>query len=236
MNMAIIFAGGAGQRMGREIPKQFLAWNGKAILIQTLELFERCRRIDEVIVVSKGDWIGYTKELIAEAGLKKVADVIPGGETALESQYRGLQRARELHPHTEDIAVLIHDGVRPLVSAETIEKCLASVHTYGSAVTVCPAIETVIQTDEAGSVTGVLDRGFCRMAKAPQGFFLKDILAVHEKTMAEGRHSYIDSASMMFDNGFSLHTVEGEPENIKITTPLDYYMYCGIIKSREKEC
>ena len=234
MNIALIFAGGIGSRMGSETPKQFLEWNGKAIIIHTLNVFENHPDIDEIVIACKTDWIGYTGELVAREGIKKVVSIVPGGETALDSQYNGLREIKRLHPK-EDVAVLIHDGVRPLVDADTIKRNIVSVWANGNAITVTRAIETVILADDGGAVGEILDRNYCRMAKAPQSFRLDDIIGAHEKAISEGRHDFIDSASMMMHYGYTLHTVMGEPENIKVTTPSDYYMFLGISKNRTEE-
>ena len=233
-NVAILFAGGVGSRMGSETPKQFLEWNGKAIIIHTLDVFEQCEKIDEIILACKEDWIPFTRELIEKEGLKKVVSIVPGGATALDSQYNGLKEARRLHPG-EDVCVLIHDGVRPLVDEPTILRCIEGVEKFGSAITVTRAIETVITIDDNEEICEILDRSHCRMAKAPQCFRLSEILGAHEDAIACGKHEFIDSASMMMAYGHKLHTVMGEPENIKITTPSDYYMFLGISQSRKAE-
>lgn len=234
MNIALIFAGGIGSRMGSDTPKQFLEWNGKAIIIHTLNVFEKHSDIDEIVIACKEDWIDYTKELIEKEGLSKVVAIVPGGKTALESQYNGLKKIKQLHSG-EDVAVLIHDGVRPLVDAATVKRNIDSVWQFGNAITVTNAIETVIKINEEESVVEILNRDYCRMAKAPQSFKLDDILFAHERAIADGMHNFIDSASMMIHYGFTLHTVMGEPENIKVTTPSDYYMFLGISKNRECE-
>lgn len=234
MNIALIFAGGIGSRMGSETPKQFLEWNGKAIIIHTLDVFEKYPDIDEIVIACKEDWIDYTRELIKRAEIKKVVSIVPGGKSALESQYNGLKKIKQLHPEGK-IAVLIHDGVRPLVDSETVKRNIDSVWKFGNAITVTRAIETVIKVNEEDSVEKILNRDYCRMAKAPQSFQLDEILSVHEKAMEEGMHNFIDSASMMIHYGYTLHTVMGEPENIKVTTPSDYYMFLGISKNRESE-
>lgn len=233
MNVALIFAGGTGSRMGSETPKQFLEWNGKAIIIHTLNIFENHKNIDEIVVACKDDWIDYTQKLIKKEGIKKVVSIVPGGTTALESQYYGLKEIKRLHQN-DDIAVLIHDGVRPLLDSATVDRNIDCVWKNGNAITVTKAIETVIAIDEQNAVKEILDRNSCRMAKAPQSFMLKDIMEIHEKAIADDNHKFIDSASMMIYYGHTLHTVMGEPENIKITTPSDYYMFLGISKNREK--
>lgn len=233
MNVALVFAGGIGSRMGSETPKQYLEWNGKAIIIHTLNIFEKHPDVNEIVIACKEEWIDYTMELIQREGIEKVVSVIPGGATALESQYNGLKEIKRLHP-TDEIAVLIHDGVRPLVDTATIKRNIDSVWIYGNAITVTKAIETVIIVDEQGSVKEILNRDYCRMAKAPQSFKLDDIIDAHKKAISEGKHNFIDSASMMIYYGHTLHTVMGEPENIKVTTPSDYYMFLGISKNRKK--
>ncbi len=230
MNIALIFAGGVGSRMGSDIPKQFLEWNGKTIIIQTLEVFEKHPEIDEIVVVCKEEWIDFTNNLIQEAKIKKVKSIIPGGDTALDSQYYGLLKVRDLHPQ-DDVIVLIHDGVRPLVDENTISSCIECTRKYGNAITVTKAIETVICINEEEEITNILDRKNCRMAKAPQAFKLDEILSAHEMSIKDGCHTFIDSASLMMNYGFKLHTIIGKPENIKITTASDYYMYYGIINA-----
>ena len=194
-------------------------------------MFEQTDLIDGIVLACKAEWIDHSKNLIKEAGLQKVLSIVPGGESALDSQYNGLAEAKRLFPN-EDVTVLIHDGVRPLVDKETIERNIESVETKGSAITVTPAIETVMVTDN-GSINRILNRSECLMAKAPQSFKLDDILSVHDRAKAEGIHDFIDSASMMMHYGYKLYPVLGETENIKITTPSDYYMFTGIIKNRE---
>ena len=232
MNVALIFAGGIGSRMGSDTPKQFLEWNGKAIIIHTLNVFENHSEIDAIVIACKEDWIDYTRQLIEKEEIKKVVSIVPGGATALDSQFNGLKEIKRLYPN-EKVAVLIHDGVRPLVDAATVKRNIDSVWENGNAITVTKAIETVIKIDEEGSVQEILNRDYCRMAKAPQSFKLDDIIATHKKAIAEGKHDFIDSASMMIYYGHTLHTVMGEPENIKVTTPSDYYMFLGISKNRE---
>lgn len=230
--IAVIFAGGVGSRMKNDkMPKQFLEWNGKPILIQTLAIFEAEPYIDGIVLVCKADWMDYAKALIEKEGLQKVVSVVPGGETALDSQYNGLLETKRLYG-VDNVTVLIHDGVRPLVDSSTIVRNIRSVESKGSAITVTPAIETVMVTDD-GEIKTILNRQQCLMAKAPQSFRLGDILSVHDTSIAEGIHDFIDSASMMMHYGYPLYPVWGEPENIKITTPSDYYMFTGILKNRE---
>lgn len=233
MNVALIFAGGIGSRMCSDTPKQFLEWNGKAIIIHTINIFEQHDDIDAIVVVCKEEWIDYTRKLIEKEDIRKVISIVPGGTTALDSQYYGLKEIQRLCTR-DKVAVIIHDGVRPLLDHDTLTRNIKAVWEYGNAITVTKAIETVITIDNDGNVKEILNRDFCRMAKAPQSFLLNDILEAHESTIQRKCHDFIDSASLMKYCGYTLHTVMGEAENIKVTTPSDYYMFLGISKNRDE--
>ncbi len=232
-NVAVIFAGGTGQRMNtRTKPKQFLELYGKPIIVYTLEAFDRHNEIDGIIVVMLESWIGYTKELIRKFGLEKIKKIVPGGSSGQESIYNGLCAASEFYG--ENDVVLIHYGVRPLIDEETITANIRSVEEHGTAITVTAAIETITMKDETGAVGTIIDRSRCELARAPQSFRLGQILGVHNKVRQENESSgFIDSASMMKHYGYKLYTVQGKPENIKITTPSDYYIFRAMVDARE---
>lgn len=231
MNIAVIFAGGTGQRMNSKTkPKQFLELHGKPILVYTIEHFQRHKEIDGIVLVILESWIEYCEELIDRFRLTKVKAVIPGGETGQSSIYNGISKAAELFG--EDSTVLIHDGVRPLIDAATISNAIACVNAHGNAITVTPAIETVSLTDKDGKITDVVDRSKCFMARAPQCFRLSELLSAHQRAIAEDKQ-FIDSASIMRYYGHELYTVEGTVENIKITTPSDFYIFRAITDARE---
>lgn len=230
-NIAIVFAGGTGKRMNtKSKPKQFLELHSKPILIYTLEAFNTHPEIDGIVLVMLESWISFCEELVEKFRLNKVKAVVAGGDTALQSQKIGLCKAAELFG--TDSIVLIHDGVRPLVDEETISRNIASVKDHRTAITVTPAIETIALKTETGEVGDIIDRSKVEMARAPQSFYLSDILEAHRKAEKEGL-SFIDSASMMKHYGYKLYTVEGSPENIKITTPNDFYTFRALVDARE---
>ena len=234
MNIAVIFAGGTGQRMNSKTrPKQFLELHGKPILVYTLEVFQDHKDIDGIILVTLNDWIDFCGNLKAKYHLTKLKAIIPGGKTATESAYNGLVEAKR-HFDSNSI-VLIHDGVRPLIDAETITKNIESVKEYGTAITVSPAIETIAlvsETSGKNEICEVIERSRCQMARAPQSFYLTEIIDVYNKALNEGQ-VFIDSATMMMHYGYKLYTVCGKPENIKITTPNDFYMFRAIVDAKE---
>lgn len=233
MNIGVIFAGGSGKRMHTKgIPKQFLEIDGKPIIISTLEVFEHCTDVDAVIVVCLKDYIPYLEKLIGRYALRKISRVIPGGTTGQESIYLGLCAAEETAGDSETV-VLIHDGVRPLITEELITENILTAREKGNAVTVAPVNETIIQCDpDPAEISRILERSTCFVAKAPQTFFLRDILQAHRKARTENR-AFIDSASMMQAYGMKLYTVASTPDNIKVTTPSDYYMLKAFMQEKE---
>lgn len=233
MNIAVIFAGGTGQRMNTASkPKQFLELHGKPIIIYTLEYFQNHSQIDGIIVVCLSSWIDYCKDLLKKYHITKVLKVVPGGNSGQESIFNGLEAAHQIS-HDKNTIVLIHDGVRPLINEALITNCIASVKKSGSAITVSPAIETVLIKNPDGNIGNILKRSDCEMAKAPQCFYLNDIYKCHLKAQEEGRTDFIDSASLMQYYGHKLNAVEGPMENIKITTPSDFYIFRAIMDARE---
>lgn len=230
-NVAIIFAGGTGQRMNtRTKPKQFLELHGKPIIIHTIEQFEKHPSVDGIVVVCLESWIDELLRLLKVFSITKVDDVVSGGRTGQESIMHGVMRASELYP--EETIVLIHDGVRPLVDEDTISSCIETASHFGNAIAVVPATETIVQ-QKNGIITEIKDRSSCYMARAPQCFRLDDIKEAHAKALQEGFLDAVDSASLMRHFGWTLHAVEGNVENIKITTPSDFYTFRAITDARE---
>ena len=234
MNIAIIFAGGTGTRMNSKTrPKQFLLVHGKPIIVHTIELFEHHPEIDAIIVSCIEDWIPYMEEMKYRYRLDKIAKIVPGGRTGQLSIYNGLSAAEELFGNKEDNIVLIHDGVRPLINEQTISDNIDSVKHFNSAVTCTVAKETLILVDDDDVVSKVPDRDCSRLAKAPQSFWLKDIINAHKRALADGKNDFIDSCTMMRHYGHSLKVVIGPYENIKITTPDDFYTFRTLYDVRE---
>ncbi len=232
MNVALIFAGGTGQRMNNgSTPKQFLELHGKPIMIYTLEIFEKHPDIDGVVVVCLESWIPYLDKMLNRFEILKVKAIVPGGSTGQESIKNGLLKLNELY--SRDVIVLVHDGVRPLVTAETISNNIACAKKNGNAITVAPVVETIIVKTETNHVAEIFDRSMVSVAKAPQCFILGDIVDAHRRAEKDNVTNMIDSASLMKHYGAHLHMVEGPIENIKITTPIDFYTFRAIMDAKE---
>ena len=234
MNYAVIFAGGSGSRMHtKSRPKQFLEYQGKPIIIYTLELFDNHPMIDGIVVACVEEWIPFLKKMLKKFEINKVKAIVTGGETGQESIYKGLVAAKSISESADDI-VLIHDGVRPLITEQTITDNIEIVNKEGSCITCVPATETFIVSQPGGGLE-IPTRANSLIARAPQSFYLKDILVAHEQARAERRNDFIDSCSMMHHYGYKLGRVIGPMENIKITTPTDYFIFKAMVEVHENQ-
>lgn len=233
MNIAVIFAGGVGSRMrSKALPKQFLLMHGKPIIAHTIEVFQDSDEIDAIVVACAFDWIDYLNDILEKYNLDKVKKVVPGGETGQESIYNGLCVAKKVAGN-EPSVVLIHDGVRPLINAKTIHDNIESVQKNGSAITCVKVKETVLVVDGNNMIDQIPERKNSRLARAPQSFWLSEILAVHEKARQQNINTFIDSCSMMQHYGKKLFLVDGPDINIKVTTPEDFYVMRAMLDARE---
>ncbi|MDE7430351.1 MAG: 2-C-methyl-D-erythritol 4-phosphate cytidylyltransferase [Lachnospiraceae bacterium] len=233
MNIAVIFAGGVGSRMhSKDKPKQFLELYNKPIIIYTLEIFENSPEIDGIVVACIKEWIPYLEQLIEKFHIKKVKKIVEGGETGQLSIYNGLCAAKEVSDGEKSI-VLIHDGVRPLINEQVILDNIAGVKENGSAITSGIVKETIMVVKEDKSIDYIPDRKWSRVAKAPQSFWLDEILNVHKIALDEHIIDYIDSCTMMQHYGKKMYMIDGPYENIKITTPDDFYTMRAILEAKE---
>ena len=235
-NIAVIFAGGSGSRMNTvSRPKQFLELNGKPVIIYTLELFDNHPDIDAICIACIESWIPFLKKMLRKFEINKVVDIVPGGETGQDSIYNGLCSADKWAKlQGDEAAVLIHDGVRPLITQQTITDNIQTVREKGNCITCVPATETFVVTQDDWTLQ-IPSRKDSLIARAPQSFLLKDVLGAHEKARSENRHDFIDSCTMMSHYGHHLNTIIGPMENIKITTPSDFFIFRAMVQVHENQ-
>lgn len=234
MNHVVIFAGGIGSRMGNfdTVPKQFLKLNGKEIIVHTIERFQNNKNIDKIYIACNKDWIDFMKDLADKYQLSKVVSIVEGGKTGQLSIYNGLIEAEKNKSGDDDI-VLIHDGVRPFIDDDLIDKNIESVMKYGSAISCAPATETIMLVDKDCFLEDIQDRSLSYFAKAPQSFKLDDILRYHRSALAENIDSFIDSCSLVRYYHHPLHLVQCSSDNIKVTTPKDFYVLQALFTFKE---
>jgi len=236
-NIAVIFAGGSGKRMNTvSRPKQFLELNGKPVIIYTLELFDNHSSIDGIVVVCIESWIPFLEKQLKKFEINKVVDIVPGGETGQQSIYNGLCSAEKYFG--QNCNVLIHDGVRPLITEKTISDNIIALEKNESCITCIPATETFVVTKDSESISGSLEippRKDSLIARAPQSFRLSNILNAHRKAIEEEKFDFIDSCTMMNHYGYDIHTIIGPMENIKITTPTDFFVFRAMVEVHENQ-
>ncbi len=235
MIYGLILAGGVGQRMRSSgMPKQFLEVFGKPIIIYTLEKFEQCKDIDQIIIACNAAWIDYLKELLQRYNLKKVKDIILGGKDRQESVLNGIRCIQNYQAADEDI-IVIHDGVRPLIQEQIIYENIRIAEKFGCAMTVRPAIESVIITEnDTAGFSDFKNRECTYSLTSPQTFKLKILADSYDKINNEkASMPLLDAALVVSYLGNDIHIIKENNHNIKITTPEDYYILKAMLELQE---
>jgi len=214
MDFVIIVAGGSGKRMGGDIPKQFLPLKGIPLLMHTIRLFYNYDPNLKIILTLPKDHITYWTKICKEYQFAVAHKVVAGGDTRFQSVKNGLSEVDDI-----DGVIAVHDGVRPMVSSETINRCFACARKYGSAVPVIPVIESIRKKEESASVP--VDRNHYYLVQTPQVFNSELLLKAYQQGYSP---DLTDDSSVVEKSGTKVELVEGNRENIKITTPLDLIM------------
>ena len=212
MDYVIIVAGGKGLRMGSDIPKQFLPIGGKPVLMRTLERFREYSADLHIILVLPEAQQAYWQELCGKYDFKVKYQLANGGQTRFHSVQNGLA----LVPDDAEGVVGVHDGVRPFPSIEVIKNCYETARTAKAVIPVIPVVETVRHLEGDSSVT--VPRGDYRLVQTPQTFDIQLLKAANHQPYNDG---FTDDASVVESYGHAITLVEGNRENIKITTPYD---------------
>lgn len=231
-SIALIPAAGMGKRMGASVNKQYLLLNGLPIVARTISVFERSSLIDSIYLVIPAEEIPYCREHVVEAcGFKKVVAIIPGGKERQNSVMNGLNAIREQADDND--VVLIHDGVRPLVTEAVLSESIAVARISDGALVAVPAKDTIkVVTD--GIVVGTPLRDTLWQAQTPQSFRFGIIHAAHLAAEADG-FTGTDDASLIERSGGKISVVRGDYRNIKITTPEDLILAEAFLAGIEKE-
>lgn len=208
--VALIVAGGAGTRMGNDIPKQFLLLNGLPVLMHSIEKFQHLS--DKIIVVLPAEWMSHWEQLCQEHNFSVTCELVAGGSTRAASVKNGLAGL------DANCLVAVHDAARPLFSKELAEKLYIETMEYGSAVPVIALGDSlrVLKGEESYAT----DRSVYRLVQTPQCFLAKNLLKAFEHLEY---HAFTDEASLLEADGQQVHLVKGEPSNIKLTLPEDFF-------------
>jgi 2-C-methyl-D-erythritol 4-phosphate cytidylyltransferase len=217
---AIIPAAGEGRRMGRTVPKQFLQIGGREILTRTLEVFEACGAIDDIwVVVAAEQYSSCQSTIVERYGFRKIRGVIAGGATRQESVWRGLQQV------TDAVTlVVVHDGVRPLVTERLLEQTLEHASRYGAAIAAVPLKDTLKRVSAAGTVEATVPREYLWRVQTPQAFRHALLRRAFQYAWRQGLQA-TDEAGLIEALGYPVQIVPSYEHNIKITTP-DDLVFC----------
>jgi 2-C-methyl-D-erythritol 4-phosphate cytidylyltransferase len=224
MNVAIIAAAGVGSRMAGDRPKQFLQLAGVPIIFHTLKPFEQCDSIQEIIVVLPAAESADFLALVEKYGVKKLSRVVPGGTTRAESVWRGLLAIRAA---TAEI-IAVHDGVRPFITTEEIDRTVAAARSHGAAILAAPAIDTIKEVN-GGEVVKTLERRQLCHALTPQCFRYELLRRAYERADVQDP-AITDDSSLVERLGEPVAIVEGSSRNIKITTQRDLLIAEAFLK------
>ncbi len=233
MNTALIIAGGTGQRMGQDIPKQFLHVNDKPVIIYTLEAFQKHPEIDEIEVVCLEGWHEVLKAYAKQFSITKLVSVVNGGLNGQDSIRNGVMDIASRHSADNDI-VVIHDSIRPMVSLDVITDNLRVCKKYGNATTVVPCNTAMLKSKDALLSTSQLSRDQVKMTQTPQSFHLKEFVSVHKEALEKGITASVASCTLYIELGREVYLSKGSEKNLKLTTTDDVDIFKALLTTKKE--
>lgn len=233
MNIAVIIAGGVGNRMHQEIPKQFTSIFDKPVIIYSLENFQKHPDIDAIMVVCLKGWELVLESYCRQFGISKLKWIVPGGENGQGSIRNAVFTLRDDPSVSDDSILLIHDSVRPICPASVISDCIQKATTLGSGVSVEPCNEAmlVIDSEDKEASTISYPRDELKRTQTPQGFSLGKLVWAHETALKKGILNSVASCTLMIELGEKVCFSKGSSKNFKITTQDDLDIFKALIKT-----
>lgn len=232
-NIGLIIAGGAGNRMHQDIPKQFLTVNEKPVIVYTLEAFQNHPEIDVIAVVCIEGWEQVLWAYAKQFNITKLQYVVKGGQNGQDSIRNGVMEL-EQHFKVEDL-VLIHDAIRPMVSAEIISDNIRVAREHGNAITVIPCAEAMLQTEDGIVSVGSYPRSRLKRTQTPQAFRIGDICDLHRRALQAGITNSVASCTLMIEMGEQVYFSAGSEKNIKLTTVEDIDIFKALLAAKRSE-
>lgn len=222
MNIALLIAGGSGNRMGQDIPKQFMHVDGAPIIIHTMQCFQQHPDIGAIGVVCLKGWETVLQSYANQFNITKLKWVFPGGNSGMESIHNGIYGLKEEGCDDDDL-VLIHDAVRPLLSQDIISSNIAICKAYGYAITGIKCREAILESFDGFSTKTSIPRDTLIRTQTPQTFRLRNIIKAHEMAKVKGISDSVASCTLIAElsEDIEMHIVPGSEKNIKVTTVED---------------
>ncbi len=232
-NIGLLIAGGSGARMNQDIPKQFLTVNEKPVIVYTLEAFQKHPEIDEIAVVCIDGWQSVLQAYANQFNITKLKHIVTGGKNGQDSIRNGVYELEKFH-NSDDI-VLIHDAIRPMVSAEIISDCIRVTRERGNAITVIPCAEAMLQTEDGEVSVGSYPRDRLKRTQTPQGFTLGKICDLHRRALKAGITNSVASCTLMIEMGEEVSFSAGSEKNIKLTTVEDIDIFKALLMAKRSD-
>lgn len=232
-NIALIIAGGSGNRMHQDIPKQFITVNERPVIVYTLEAFEKHPDVDAIAVVCIEGWDHILWAYAKQFNITKLKYVVPGGKNGQDSIRNGVMEL-EKHYNSDDL-VLIHDAIRPMVSAEIISDNIRVACEHGNAITVIPCAEAMMQTEDGIVSTGSYPRDNLKRTQTPQAFRIGDICDLHRKALGKGITNSVASCTLMIEMGEQVYFSAGSEKNVKLTTVEDIDIFKALLAAKRSD-
>lgn len=232
MNIALIIAGGVGQRMGQDIPKQFINVDNIPVIVYTMAAFQKHPEIDAIEIVCVDGWHEVLYAYAKQFGISKLENVVSGGKNGQDSIRNGLYDIAKRHNDDNDL-VLIHDAIRPLLSEEIISDNIRVCKEYGNAITVIPCNAAMLKTCDGIQSETQVPRDNLKETQTPQTFFLKDIIAAHKEALEKGIVASVASCTMYIELGRKLYMCKGSEKNIKLTTVEDVEIFKALLNAKK---
>ena len=229
LNIAVVLAGGSGQRFGAAIPKQFLPLAGRTVIEYSVDAFEQCDDIDEIAVVMHPDYLAQMQAIIDKNGWKKVKKLLQGGS----ERYFSTLAALNAYENTDHVNLIFHDAARPAVSQRIIKETVAALETHSAVAVAVPATDTIFEVTEDGDViTGIPNRKQLRCAQTPQAFRIDVIREAYRKALSDPDFSSTDDCGVLhkYCPEIPIFIVPGDTSNIKLTYPGDTEILERILK------
>lgn len=236
MNIALIIAGGSGNRMGQDIPKQFMHVDGSPIIIHTMLCFQRHPDIEAIAVVCLRGWETVLQSYANQFNVTKLKWIFSGGNSGMESIHNGIYGLKEAGCADEDL-VLIHDAVRPLLSQDIISSNIAICKAYGYAITGIKCREAVLESHDGFTTKTSIPRDTLIRTQTPQTFSLKNIINVHELAKQKDILDSVSSCTLVAEiqEDIEMHIVPGSEINIKVTTVEDLEILKALMHTTKDE-
>lgn len=235
MNIALLIAGGSGNRMGQDIPKQFMHVDNCPIIIHTLMAFQQHPDIDAIAVVCLQGWETVLQSYANQFMINKLKWIFPGGNCGQQSIRNGINGLKENGCKDEDL-VLVHDGVRPLVSQEIISSNIAVCKAYGNAITGIQCREAILESEDGFVSETSIPRDKLIRTQTPQTLQLGSLIKIHEEAERRGIYNSVSSCTLMASlGGISMHLVPGSEKNIKVTTVEDIEILKALMHTSKEQ-